>query len=116
MFKLYVPNEFGKKDVEEYATRTELDARMFELAADINEGLDLTDDELKDYAKSFDWEGVGTVYSIYDSASKEVWSISYRTRESAEAAIAEENVNADEFEIFEEDDLTAMGRHNRIES
>lgn len=117
MFKLYVPNEFGKKDVEEFATRAELEARMLELAKEDAEGLDgdYYDEQIKDSLRALDWEEVEMVYSILDPAANEVWPTSYRTHEAAEAAVAEAGVNADDFEIFEEDDLTAMARHNKIE-
>ncbi len=116
MFKLYIPNEFGKKKVEEYKTREELNSRLLELAKEDLEGADLDgeyyEEGLKDCIKSYDWEEVETVYSIYDRDADEVWSTSYLSRESAEAAIkGYENV-----EIFEEDDLAARSRRNDIKN
>lgn len=117
MFKLFVPNEFGKKDIEEFDTRAELEARMLELAKEDAEGLDgdYYDEQIKDSLRALDWEEVEMVYSILDSAANEVWSTSYRTRKAAEKALEEAGINADEFEIFAEDDLAALGRGNKIE-
>ena len=81
-------------------------------------------------------ENEETVYSIYDSAAKEVWSTSYRTLEAAEEEVENyikdrasltdgEDYGEDylfrvreevemEVEIFEEGEYSASARGNKI--
>lgn len=89
--------------------------------------------------KLFDGEEI--VYSIYDCAANEVWSVSYKTYEAAEAEVQQyikdavagvreqdysdieefeeakanlqESLESD-IEIFEEGEFTALGRGNKI--
>lgn len=90
--------------------------------------------------KLFDGEEI--VCSIYDRAADEVWSVSYKTYEAAEAEVQQyikaevagvceqdysdieefeeakanlqESLESD-IEIFEEGEFTALGRGNKIE-
>ena len=88
------------------------------------------------------FDGEKNVNSVYDRASNEVWSVSYKTYETAEAEVQQhiknevasvreqdysdieefEEVTANlqeslesDIEIFEEGEFTALGRGNKIE-
>lgn len=88
--------------------------------------------------KLFDGEEI--VYSIYDRAADEVWSVSYKTYEAAEAEVQQyitdavagvceqdysdieefeeakanlQEILESDIEIFEEGEFTALGRGNK---